>query len=647
MARVGIRNNQPIYYPYLLTCMGMTAMIYILIYLANCQMVKTIYGSATLQAFLYFGLGVAVLMALLIILYANGFVIKRRHKELGLYNILGLEKRHIAVIMFFEMIYSFLAGWIGGVGCGLLFSKLMQLLLTKLVRLPVTLDFEISVPGILISGLILALILFLAGLYNVKQVYKARPVELMASENAGEREPKTRWIMTAVGIITLATGYLMALKVQDSQMAIALFFIAVTLVIIGTHCLFNAGSIALLKLMRANKKYYYQPAHFINVSGMLYRMKQNASGLAHICILCTMVLVTVATTVTMYQGTQANINDYFPSSYNVRAVNLGFKTDEEIAGLQQAIRQQADQSGLTVDDMWTYRWLYASGYLNGNRFSNQAGSMLQTSLVVISQTEYQKATSVSLNLQGSAIACAFKGLVSLEDKLIIGDQEYRVSQIFDTIPDMAISAVRSETNVLFVVVADQPTADAIGQTLGTMEIKSTLETETDLLVSPETEAVIGFTRALCNSGTVDNMFSYQEIYSMFYSTFGGFMFLGIIFAVMFLMVTALIMYYKQLSEGYQDRRRYEIMQQVGMTAKEVRGSITSQILLVFFLPLAVAGIHVLASFNMISRMLTVFSIDDGGLFASCTLLTFAGFAIIYLLVYLATSRTYYKIVSLD
>ena len=458
LALVNLVRNGRFYGPYLLSCGLTAAMYYILSYLTRSDIVSSVRGAGYLQSLMYIGTLVVALFAVILLLYANSFVMKRRRRELGLYNILGLEKRHIAHLMVWETLYCAVAAILGGLAAGVLLSKLVLLLLLQISRLPVQYGFEISLPGMANTAMLFGILFLLTLVWNLVGLLRAKPVELLHSASAGEREPRTRRLLVVLGALTLGAGYATALTVADPFSALAYFFLAVVLVMIGTYCLFTAGSIALLKHLRNNPRYYYQPKHFTAVAGLLYRMKQNAVGLANICILSTMVLVTVATTACLYLGLGEMTNAY-------------------------ALREGLDAAGR--------------------------------------------------------------------------------------------AALAEEFTVMY----------------------------------------------------------------------GGFLFLGLFLGVLFLLATALIIYYKQLSEGYEDRNRYLIMQQVGMTPREVRASIRTQILLVFFLPLGTAGLHLLAASPMLCRMLELFGLRDAPLFALCAAGTLAVFCVVYALMYGLTARTYRRVVG--
>ena len=317
LALVNVTRNAQFYLPYLLSCGGTAAMYYMVVYLSRSEIVASVRGAGYLQSLMILGTGIVALFSIILLLYANGFVMKRRRKELGLYNVLGMEKRHIAHLMFWETLLCAFCAIAGGIAVGILLSKFLLLLLMRLVRLPVAFGFEISSSGIVQTAVLFGILFLLTFLYNLVRIGRANPIELLHSDSAGEREPRVKWPLVVVGLLTLLGGYFLALTVKTPVDALALFFVAVFLVIIGTFCLFTTGSIATLKALRRNKRFYYHPKHFTAVSGMLYRMKQNAVGLANICILSTMVLVTVSTTVCLYLGLDGTLNRMYPHDLQI------------------------------------------------------------------------------------------------------------------------------------------------------------------------------------------------------------------------------------------------------------------------------------------------------------------------------------------
>lgn len=564
LAAQSIRRNGKFTLPYFLSCIFTAAMFYDLVFLSANRGVDQMRGGNYVRTLLVLGAVVVAIFSCILLFYTNSFLMKRRQKELGLYNILGMEKRHIALVMVWETVYTALIGVIGGVLVGILLSKLLLLLLCALMQYTVPFGFEVSLPAVLLTAVGFSVIFFLNLLANLRRVGKAKPIELLYAGNAGEREPKTRGLLVLLGLVTLLGGYYLAITVESPLKALALFFVAVLLVIVGTYCLFTSGSIALLKLLRKNKNYYYKTKHFTAISGMLHRMKRNAAGLASVCILSTMVLVTVSTTVCLYLGTAEVLHTLYPRE---AGIYLHGTTEEAMVDMQEAMEAAAKKEGVEL-----------------------------TNVGCVCYYENYSEDSVSINL--NALMENYAGGV-------MGTKSYP-----EDLPGAYVGAD---------FVNDE---DA--------------ESFCDLLWDVMDSNSITFT-----SGRVDDGI---ESSGEFYGMLGGFFFLGLFLGLLFLMATVLIIYYKQVSEGYEDAERFKIMQQVGMSQKEVRTAIQSQVLTVFFLPLIAAAVHVAAAFNMIAKLLAIFGLNNVGLFALCCLATLVIFALMYGLIYLVTARAYYRIV---
>ncbi len=567
LAVSNIRKNGKFYLPYLLTCIATVAMFYIMAFIASNPGLSQMQGANTITAMMGFGTVVIGIFAVIILFYTNSFLIKRRKKELGLYNILGMEKRHIAKAMFFETIYVTVISLIGGLLVGILFSKLVFMLLYRLLDFTVPLGFSISWQAVIMTLVLFCAIFILILLFNLFQIKLSKPIELLYGGNSGEREPKTKWPLVVIGILTLGGGYFLALYIKSPTVAIGMFFIAVILVIIGTYFLFTAGSIAWLKMLRRNKKYYYQPRHFSSVSGMLYRMKQNAAGLASICILCTMVLVMVSTTVCMYIGVEDALNMVYPRNVQIYLYEC---QDEAYPQLTGIVEEETAKYNLTAEDMVSFQYYQEEDDWNRSLFiGDKMAKALTGEIPGYKGQEYPSNAYIGFNLPGS-----------------------------DGAPPLLLDAIRNRL-----------TTELAGQ-------YDTYESETRGLMADSV-----------------------------YSLYGGFLFLGMFLGLLFLMATVLIIYYKQISEGYDDKQRFEIMQKVGMSRGETKSFVRSQILTVFFLPLVVAVVHIVFAFKIITKLLAMLNLTDISLFISCTGITILAFAIIYGLVYMLTARAYYRIVS--
>lgn len=654
LALTGILRNGQFYYPYLLTCMGTAAMFYIMLYLATDKTVEKMPGSGAMPFLLSLGCVVIAFFSIYIIFYANHFVMKRRRRELGLYNILGLEKRHIARLLCCEGLILGTTGILGGLALGILLSKLILLLLIKMLRFKVQMGFSISRIGILYTVLLFAGIFVAVLLVNLFRIHRAKPVELLSSEDVGEQEPKTKKLITAVGFVTLAAGYIIANTVKNPISALSLFFIAVLLVIVGTQCLFTAGSIAILKRLRANKRYYYQPKHFTAVSGMIYRMKQNARGLATICILCTMVLVTVSTTVCLYLGVEKSLKNMYPTDiYTNISVDNKESSDRHMTAqeAEKTVRKAVLQSGRKISGFHDQTGLSFMVNLQGDKLEmlggNNSNNYKNAQIVyVITAKEYQRLTGKDVSLESNQVLCCSQGK-RIPDVFTFNGAEWHVHGRLKSAPVKREGGNASISDFQYLVVSDAQVLEdwnrAFMKSHGNSDSQITYEMFFNLNGTDQ-EKIHCYKQVLSALNGAGGVSCRQAVSANFYGIYGGFLFLGLFLGVLFLLVTTLIIYYKQVSEGYQDRRRFEIMQKVGMSRKEVFQSIRSQILMVFFLPLIVAGIHVFGAFHMISKMLALFSLTDIKLFVLCTLGTIGVFALIYALVYCATARTYYKII---
>ena len=647
LALVNLVRNGRFYGPYLLSC-GMTAaMYYILSYLTRSDIVASVRGAGYLQSLMYLGALVVALFAAVLLLYANSFVMKRRRRELGLYNILGLEKRHIAHLMVWETVYCAAAAILGGLAAGVLLSKLVLLLLLQVSRLPVQYGFEVSLPGMANTAALFGILFLLTLVWNLAGLLRSRPVELLHSASAGEREPRTKRLLVVLGAVTLGAGYATALTVADPFTALAYFFLAVVLVMIGTYCLFTAGSIALLKHLRNSPRYYYQPKHFTAVAGLLYRMKQNAVGLANICILSTMVLVTVSTTVSLYVGLEGSLDRMYPHDIDVVQQLEGVSPEQEAAlneDTLERVQTAAAEAGRKVELLQWSTLLDTVGWYTGNTFTLTAQEGVSTEIQILTADDYGRLTGRTVALGPGQVLVQAEN-IDLPATFYIEDLPFHVAGTITDFPRYNNSILISgQAAQLSLVVADETVVSAINvrdtsdhrEFHVQMDLDGT-EAEKQAFVDPLLAADVN---------GVYSVISRQDNAMDLYTMYGGFLFLGVFLGLLFLLSTVLIIYYKQISEGYEDQRRYQIMQQVGMSPREVRSSIRSQVLLVFFLPLVTAGIHVAAAFPMLCKLLELFNLFDVRLFALCTAGTLLVFCAIYALVYGLTTRTYSRIVGI-
>lgn len=663
LAVTGIMKNRRTYLPYILTCSGMVMMYYIISFLSVSGFVREMKGGDIMQAYLGFGCGVIVVFSAIFLFYTNSFLIRRRKTEFGLYNILGMGKRNIALILMWETVIIYLFSLVAGISCGVLFSKLAELLLAKMLNSGASAEFSVEYSSMLWAAIYFAVIFLLIMLNSLRQISLSKPVELMKSENFGEKPPKANYFLAVTGVLLLGLAYYIALFTEDPTAALLLFFVAVILVIIATYLLFVSASVALCRLLQKNKKYYYKTNHFISVSQMTYRMKRNGAGLASICILSTMVLVTLSSTTCLYVGEE----DMLKGRYMRNVAVDNYTIDQDVAKLtENTVDSVLEKYGEKAENILTLRYLDISGGFKDNTVtldSRNADELLGSGgyevreLFIIPVSDYYRITGNSIELKENEAALFSVGKDFPYDSIDI--KEYRALYIKERVEDfMDIRSanmqmipacylfVQSEEILLkldeiqneiyknrysllhnyygFDLICDEEKQSAIGTEIQKSIIALRDEAEDKWSVKIECTA---------------------KDKAEFYSLYGGLFFLGIVLGTVFICAAALIIYYKQISEGYEDKAKFEILQKVGMTKEEIRKSINSQVLTVFFAPLIFAGIHMAFAFGIISKMLALFGLTDSGLFAIVALCCFLLFGLLYAAVYIITSKRYYKIVS--
>ena len=655
LAAGNLVRNRRFEFPYLLTGLITVAMFYNMTFLTFHEELKNMPGGATIPTIMNLGTMVVGLFAVIFLLYTNTFLMKRRHKEIGLYNILGMSKRHIAVVMLWETVYTCLITVVGGLLLGILLSKLMLLLLYKILFFSVSFGFMVSWKSVGITAVLFVAIYLVALLLNLLHVHLSKPVELLKGGSVGEKEPKTKVLLAILGVVTLGAGYYIAITTESPLEALMLFFLAVILVIIGTYCLFTAGSIAFLKAMKKRKNYYYQAKHFIGISGMLYRMKQNAVGLANICILSTMVLVMISTCVCLYIGTGDALNAMYPHDiiYSQSWQDSGNRSKEEV---RVQIQEALDKAGMEpthvqeVDQLTTVNSMPEEATLGG--VDPNAGVMDLSNTVttlVVTAEGYRQMTGNTLNLApGEAAIYTTESQGEWEQISFLG-LSFSIKTWLPEAP--AITVEGYSERYIFLVVADDAAMEAVyqQQMLDGGGLASNIYWEYSLdfdgVSKEEMLQLYQTLRSSVLSDTGDNTLSCRDAQEVdFYSLYGSFLFLGLFLGALFLMATVLIIYYKQISEGYEDKERFAIMEKVGMSQQQVRTAIRSQVRMVFFLPLLGAIIHLAASFKMISKLMAALGLQNIPLFALCCAGTVAAFAVGYFIIYHLTARTYYKIV---
>lgn len=663
LAKQNIRNNKSTYIPYMITCIFCVAMIYMMEFLRDCPTLdQAVRQADEVRMIVFTGEIVVKIFCIIFLIYSNSFLMKRRQKEIGLYNILGLERNHIGIVMFLETIITSIGSLAGGIAAGIIGSKLALLLLLKLLHIPSVLGFYISVKGIFtclfMFGIVFLMILFL----NLAKIHLSRPVELLHGNNTGEKEPAAKWLMALIGFICLGAGYYLAVTTESPIKAITIFLLAVILVMAGTYLLFTAGSIVILKFLRRRKSFYYRTGNFISISGMLYRMKQNAIGLASICILSTGVLLMISMTVSIYFGMNDIMLNRYPYDVDMSVTSI---SEDECQTAIEAFEKAIADNKVPVEKSVEEIYLDIVCSKNGDQILIKPANTIRNSdsvlvLSLLNQAEYERLTGISANLNDGEIFAWYPSTVQ-KDSVTVDETEFTVKKWLDKNPltcgedavsDNAVLVVTDEDfkkfdemrTEMYKGVSSAPAGEDLTLHLG-LDITGSETNKIDF-GTPVMEAVKDLRK---NGGLSENSWITsgirQQEYESYYADNGSLLFIGIFLGSLFLMGTAMIIYYKQISEGYEDQKRFEIMQKVGLSRREVRSSVRRQILMVFFLPLLMAMLHITMAFPMIRRMLLLFGMTNTKLFIGCTAGTVLIFAVVYGLIYLMTARSYYHIVE--
>lgn len=656
-----IKNNRRFYLPFLFTA-ALTVVCFFI--MSSIGVNQTLPGGNTVQIVMHMGVIIVGLFSVIFLYYTNSFLIKRRKKELGLYNILGLEKRHIAAVLTLETVLSALLSIGSGLIIGVLLDRLMFLVLRNLLAFDVTMTYAFHWQSVTWTVIVFAAIFLLLLLANLVQVGRAKPIELLRGGEVGEKEPRVKWPLVVIGLLALGSGYYIAVTTESVIAALGLFFVAVVLVIIGTYCLFLAGSIAVLKVMKRNKGYYYKVRHFVSVSGMLYRMKQNAVGLANICILSTMVLVTVSTTVSLYGGVTDILECRFPYDLEAHFYNAAEPVKEYV---RTALNEEVEAAGLEVTETTDYETLTIALVMDGNTLiaDNSSENYSQGAYIQIFTREgYAAVTGYQAGELGEHEVAVYVQDGMLPESFNLMGEDYTVKEWMTVAPeDGELAGFLG--NTFYIVVRDDVVLERIYQAQlaanGENYYASSMDWEFSVNLSGtevQKAALADRFQARFETDqlTLNDGSSYpiewvstvrQDNISDAYSLYGSFLFLGILLGLLFLMATVLIIYYKQIIEGYDDRARYQIMRQVGMDKKLISSSVRSQVLTMFLLPLGMAAVHLCFAFPLLTRVLKALMLDNVSVFFWCTLITFAAFVVVYVLVYAITARVYYRTVSLQ
>ena len=660
LAATNLKKNRRFYLPYLLACIVSVALFCIILTLASDPYLGQMQHGGSVSQVLGFGVLIMALFSAIILFYTNSTFTKQRKREFAIYNILGMEKRHISYVLFWESLYTAAMALFFGLVAAGVFSKLLQLVLVRLIGGEATFGLNISLMSIGYTAVFFGALFLLLLLNTIRIIHLSNPVQLLRAGSEGEREPRSKWILALLGAVCLAAGYIISLRTNAALYAIQYFFPAVILVIIGTYLTFIALSIVVLKALRKNRCYYYKTSHFATVSGLIYRMSRNAAGLASICILSTMVLVTVSTTVSLYKGVDAYAAVRWPQDMTLTLMtDTRTNTVPDVAPVLQVVDDAMTRSGLTQSNVHGYRTVRFSTLRSGDALDQFTGSGVDAYTVMVLDTEgYADLTGEQVTL-APGDALAWTDGKPFGDTVTICGRAFRLWPL-DSFPLDSGSSIMG-LHTLYLVVPDLDSvldlraqqnayASEHGGTRSMLnytyqfDLSGTDDEQLDALHALLSDPAFASAAEAANVQYTTDMRA--DGYPTLHSMYGGFLFLGFFLGFVFLFATVLIIYYKQVSEGYDDRGRFRIMQQVGMTPKEVKATIRTQVLLMFFLPLVTAAIHIAFAFPLIKQIVFAFGLQNVHLFLLCTLGTFGVFALLYTFVYLLTARTYYRIVRM-
>lgn len=669
LAWEGIRKNKRLYLPYIMTCIGMIMMHYIISYLSGAAILDSVLGSETVGYAMSLGSWVIAVFSVLFLFYTNSFLIRRRKKEFGLYNILGMGKWNIGRIVLWESVIVAVLSLVLGLAAGALLAKVFELAVANLMGAQITYEITIAPDVMVGTGMIYGGIFLLLLLNSLRQIATSNPLELLRSENAGEKPPKANWLVGLAGAIILGIAYYIALTIESPVTALVIFFVAAGMVIVATYFLFGAGSVVMCRLLQKNKRYYYKANHFVSVSSMTYRMNRNGAGLASICVLLTMVMVMLSSTAALYVGTEEQVLSRYPRDINLQiAMN-------EYASLDNTKldANRAEITGILGDDLSKvehlvdYRVGNTSGILIDGEFSNERQDMQNFDygmandavlLFVVPLEDYNRIMGTQQTLADDEVLIyGYRTDYDAPTIRVNDGQTYRVKEVVDDwVSNGEASMTVIPTVYVFTNDVDAFTKPMQGMTTDWGTPMMTFDWMYCFDMDATEEEIADVFYAIRNSQWMNGLYESEEVAGVtaecqdieregFYAMFGGLLSLGILLSILFLAAAVLIIYYKQISEGYEDQKRFDIMRKVGMTKRDIRKSINSQMLTVFFLPLVTAGIHLSVAFPIIHKILQMFNMHNIALHIATTAGCFLIFGVFYALVYRITSNAYYSIVS--
>ena len=635
LALDGIKKNKQLYLPYIISSVCIIAITYIVSYFCYSKTIISSVGGEVISSIMLLGYMVMALFSLIFIFYTHSFLFKRRKKEFGLYNVLGLAKKDICKIVFLDNIYVDIITIVLGLGVGILFSKFAELAYFKIVAKPYSIAFNLPTLSLMMTLICFLGIYFLILVSSIISVYKNDTIAFLKADSSGEKAPRANFLIALLGLIILAFAYYLAITIDDPVQAMLTFFFAVIMVVVATYLLFIAGSVTLCKILAHNKKYYYKLNHFISVSSMSFRMKRNGSGLASICILATMVLVMLSSTSSLYFGAKSSNKKLFPYEYSI---NYNYFSYDELLKANETITSFVESNNYKIKDRMEYHNINFYSPLEGNRVIIESNSLDYANMTFIDIDEYNKIYGTDYVLKDDeCLLYEYIGEYKY-DSIVVGDNTYKVIDRANKMVTDYVSAV-SATNNYFFVVND---LESISNSLEGA-CKNTYIVQFD--VYNDSLSLYDFINEEYTSDTPYSFQSSLNNLSDFYDLYGSLFYLGISLSVAFVIATVCIVYYKQVVEGYEDQKRFAIMKKLGLDDRQIRKSINSQLLTVFFLPLVGALSHLIFAHPMIEKLLSLFLISDIRLFFITSIICYLSFSIVYFVIYKLTSNVYYKIVS--
>ena len=668
LAVSGMRKNGRLYLPFIAASILMVAVFYIMHLLGYSEMLENFQGAGTARDILKLGSAVMAVFGAIFLFYTQATLIKGRLKEFGLYSVLGMNRGNLGKIIFFETVITWFVSLTGGILIGIGLSKLAELSFRKMIGIGSSYRFVVSGQSILTTVTVYSLIFGLIFLNAARQVRFSRTINLIHADKAGEKPPKANWFVGILGLIIMLSGYAITLKIQQPLSALMIFFAAVILVIIGTYLVLIAGSVLLCRILQKNKKYYYNTNHFISVSSMAYRMKRNGAGLASICILLTMILVMMSSTSSLYLNREEVLHNHYPRQFDCTANKYGYSDSyiEKIAEVEKEIREKVSGYGTEVKDPISLTYCDLSGYFEDGRLrvdldpweSLPAINFDKVAIVYfIDLKDYNRVAGTNEVLGKGEVLAGVSGRLPFEDTVGVGDKTFKVAKKIDlSKSNLKYIGLNEVVSSLVLVVDDlggtashyNGLVDKSGNPMLVLQWHFSFDTG----LGEDEEIGLGkiisdymrnelypqdYWRVMCESRT-------EERYD-FVRTFGGLFFLGILLSLIFLVSCVLIIYYKQISEGFEDQSRFGIMQKIGMTKDEIRKSINSQMLTVFLIPLVMACIHLIAVTPVIHKLLRLFGHSHITLLIICAAVCVLICTIFYSVIYKVTSNAYCKIVS--